>query len=197
HLRTAMLPVFAAVGGLIVPAVIAFAISSGAPGAERAWSVPMATDIAFALAVLAITASRLPRTVRLFLLSLAVVDDLGAILIIAVVFTDDISWSALLAAVALLGVYLLLQRFRVQGTWSALVYVPIGIAVWFAVHEAGVHATIAGVALGLATRVRADRGERHSPAIQLEHRLQPWSAGLALPIFAFFAAGVSLSGDAL
>lgn len=196
-LRKAMLPVFAAAGGIIVPALICVAISAGVEGAGRAWAVPMATDIAFALAVLALTASRLPRTVRLLLLGLAVVDDLGAILIIAIVFTDDISLPALLIAAALVAAYAGLQRLRVQGTWSALLYVPLAIATWVAVHESGVHATVAGVALGLATRVRADRGERHAPAVRLEHRLQPWSAGVALPLFAFFAAGVPLSGDAL
>jgi len=140
--------------------------------------------------VLAITASRLPASVRLFLLSLAVVDDLGAIALIAGLYTADISWLALGAS----GVLLLLQYGRVRTAW---IYVPLALGTWAAVHDAGIHATIAGVALGLLTRVRRDVGEDESPAERLEHRLQPISAGFCVPVFAFFAAGIALDVDAL
>jgi NhaA family Na+:H+ antiporter len=144
--------------------------------------------------VLAITGSGLPATARVFLLSLAVVDDLGAIAVIAIAFSTAFNLLALGAAVVLLALYWFLQRRRVRSSW---LYVPIALATWFAVHEAGLHATIAGVALGLLTRVKADPGEDEAPAIRLEHRLQPWSAGVAVPVFALFAAGVPIGADAL
>lgn len=192
--RSATLPVVAALGGMVVPAALAAAVIGGAPGAGQAWAIPVATDIAFALAVLALTGSALPDSARVFLLSLAVVDDLGAILVIAVLFTSGLQVTALAAAVALCALYALLQRRRVRSPW---LYVPIALGTWVAVHEAGVHATIAGIALGLLTRVRPDDGEAESPAARLEHRLQPWSAGLAVPVFGLFAAGVPVGRDAL
>ncbi|ATE52080.1 Na+/H+ antiporter NhaA [Actinosynnema pretiosum] len=193
-LKAAALPVIAAVGGMVVPALVALGFSWGEPGAGQAWAIPMATDIAFALGVLAIAGSALPSSVRVFLLSLAVVDDLGAIAVIAVLFTSGLELLAVLAAAALLALYAFLQHKRVTAPW---LYVPIAVGTWVAVHEAGVHATIAGVALGLLTRVRADEGEDEAPAARLEHRLQPWSAGLVVPLFALFAAGVPVGGDAL
>ena len=188
--RAAVLPVVAAVGGMVVPALLALAIS----GDGRAWTIPVATDIAFALAVLALTGSGLPPSARIFLLSLAVVDDLGAITVIAVVFSSAFNLVALGVAIALLALYRYLQHRRIRSSW---LYAPLALAVWFAVHEAGVHATIAGVALGLLTRVRRDPDEVESPAVRLEHRLQPWSAGVAVPLFALFAAGVPIGADAL
>ncbi|MCP3799868.1 Na+/H+ antiporter NhaA [Allokutzneria sp. A3M-2-11 16] len=192
--KAATLPVIAALGGMVVPAGIALAVSWGAPGSAQAWAIPVATDIAFALGVLAITGSGLPNSARIFLLSLAVVDDLGAILVIAVLFTSTFDLLAVAAAVVLLALYWYLQRRRVTSSW---IYVPLAVAVWIAVHSTGVHATIAGVALGLLTRVRRDRYEPEAPAVRLEHRLQPWSAGLAVPVFALFAAGVPVGADAL
>lgn len=192
--RQALLPVSAALGGMIVPAVVALVVGGGAPGMERAWSVPVATDIAFALAVLAIAGAALPTTARIFLLGLAVVDDLGAILLIALLFSGGVEALALLAAAVLAGIYWWLQRRRVTSPW---LYVPIALATWVAVHEAGVHATIAGVLLGVLTRVRADDGEDEAPALRLEHRLQPWSAGVCVPLFALLAAGVPVGGEAL
>ena len=194
NLKAAILPVVAAVGGMVVPAAVALAVGWGEPGFERAWAIPVATDIAFALGVLAITASGLPSSLRVFLLSLAVVDDLGAIVLIAVLFTATLNLVAAAVAVALLALYAFLQHKRVTTPW---LYVPIAIGTWVAVHEAGIHATIAGVALALLTRVRKDRYEHESPAVRLEHRLQPWSAGLAVPLFALFAAGVPVNGEAL
>nr|WP_042198088.1 Na+/H+ antiporter NhaA [Kibdelosporangium sp. MJ126-NF4]CEL23188.1 Na+/H+ antiporter NhaA type [Kibdelosporangium sp. MJ126-NF4]CTQ94351.1 Na+/H+ antiporter NhaA type [Kibdelosporangium sp. MJ126-NF4] len=192
--KAAILPVFGAIGGMVVPIGLAVAVGWGAPGIEQAWAIPAATDIAFALGVLSITASGLPSSARVFLLSLAVVDDLGAIVIIAVLFTAKFNLLAAAAAVVLLALYAYLQHKRIRSSW---LYVPIALGTWFAVHESGVHATIAGVALGLLTRVRKDPYERHAPAIRLEHRLQPWSAGFAVPAFALFAAGVPVSPTAL
>ncbi|GAB3581968.1 Na+/H+ antiporter NhaA [Amycolatopsis endophytica] len=192
--KKAILPIVAAAGGMVVPALVALAVGGGADGMERAWAIPTATDIAFALGVLALTASNLPGSARVFLLSLAVVDDLGAIILIAVLFTSGFDLVAALVAVAGLALYAFLQHRRVRTAW---IYVPLAVVVWVAVHSAGVHATIAGVALGLLTRVRPDEGEEEAPAIRLEHRLQPWSAAVAVPVFALFAAGISVSGGSL
>ncbi|MGW4485979.1 Na+/H+ antiporter NhaA [Amycolatopsis sp. NPDC004368] len=194
RVKQAVLPVIAAVGGMVVPALLALAIGSGTPGFDRAWAIPVATDIAFALGVLALTASNLPSSARVFLLSLAVVDDLGAILVIAIVFTTGFDLIAAAVAVVALALYWFLQRRRVRTPW---LYVPLAVVTWVAVHTTGIHATIAGVALGLLTRVRPDEGEDEAPAVRLEHRLQPWSAAVAVPVFALFAAGISVNGHAL
>ena len=192
--KSALLPVLAALGGMVVPALLYLAVAGGEPGASRGWAVPTATDIAFALAVLAVFGSHAPAALRVFLLSLAVVDDLGAIALIAILFTDDLALLSLVGAAVLCGVFALAQVRRVT---TPLLYVPLAVAVWLLVHDSGVHATIAGVALGLLTRVKADPGEEHPPAERLEHRLQPWSAGFVVPIFAFTAAGVTVTGDRL
>lgn len=192
--KTATLPAVAALGGMLVPAGLALAVSWGAPGFGDAWAIPVATDIAFALGVLALTGSALPSSLRIFLLSLAVVDDLGAILVIAILFVTGFQVLAAGAAIALCGLYWYLQHLRVRSSW---LYVPVALLTWYAVHESGIHATIAGVALGLLTRVRADEGEGEAPALRLEHRLQPWSAGVVVPVFALLAAGVPIGVDAL
>lgn len=192
--KQAVLPVVAAIGGMIVPALVALTIGWGTPGIERAWAIPVATDIAFALGVLALTASNLPSSARVFLLSLAVVDDLGAILVIAILFTATFDLVAAGVAVVALALYAYLQYKRVRSAW---LYVPLALITWIAVHSAGIHATIAGVALGLLTRVRPDEGEEEAPAIRLEHRLQPWSAAVAVPLFALFAAGITVDADSL
>ncbi len=192
--KQAVLPIVAAIGGMIVPALVALSVGWGTPGIDRAWAIPVATDIAFALGVLALTASNLPSSARVFLLSLAVVDDLGAIIVIAVLFTTGFDLVAVAVAVVALALYAFLQHKRVRTAW---IYVPLALVTWVAVHSAGIHATIAGVALGLLTRVRADDGEAEAPALRLEHRLQPWSAAVAVPLFALFAAGISVSGDSL
>lgn len=194
RLKQAVLPVVAAIGGMVVPALVALGVGWGTPGIERAWAIPVATDIAFALGVLALTASNLPSSARVFLLSLAVVDDLGAIIVIALVFTTGFDLVAVAVAVAALALYAFLQHRRVRTPW---LYVPLALVTWVAVHSAGIHATIAGVALGLLTRVRPDEGEAEAPALRLEHRLQPWSAAVAVPLFALFAAGISINADAL
>lgn len=190
----ALLPVVAAAGGMVVPAGIALAVGWGSPGIEQAWAIPVATDIAFALAVLALTGSALPATARVFLLGLAVADDLGAIVVIAVLFSTGLDVLALAGAAAGAAVFWWLQRCRVRAWW---LYVPLGVLVWALVHAAGVHATIAGVLLGLLTRVRADPDEQEAPALRMEHLLQPWSAGLCVPVFALFAAGVPVGAAAL
>jgi NhaA family Na+:H+ antiporter len=191
---TAALPVVAAVCGMAVPAAL-YALTVGTGGGSmEGWAVPMATDIAFALAVLAVISTHLPSALRAFLLTLAVVDDLGAILVIAVFFTSHINLWALLGAAAGLVVFYLLQRFRVTGWWW---YVPLGVAIWALTYNGGVHATVAGVAMALLLRTTPEEGEEQSPALRTEHLLRPLSAGVAVPLFALFAAGVSVSGNAL
>jgi len=192
-LSEAVVPVAAAISGMVLPAIIylAFNLPNGKP---EGWAVPTATDIAFALAVLAIVGSSLPSALRAFLLTLAVVDDFGAILIIAVFFSHGFHLIPLLIAIALIAVWFVAQRYRIR---TPFLYVPVAIAAWWFMHESGIHATIAGVALGFVTRVVADKGEEHAPAERIEHRLRPWSAGVAVPVFALFAAGVTLSGGAL
>jgi Na+:H+ antiporter, NhaA family len=193
-LRQALLPVAAALGGMVVPAGIALLVGRGAPGMDQAWAIPVATDIAFALGVLALAGSALPVSARVFLLGLAVADDLGAIAVIAFLFSDGLQVLALLGAALAAALYWYLQRRRVRAWW---IYVPLAVLTWVAVHEAGVHATIAGVLLGLLTRVKPDPDEEYAPALRLEHRLQPWSAGFCVPVFALFAAGVPVGADAL
>ena len=191
---TAALPVIAAVCGMAVPAALyALTVTIG-DGSLEGWAVPMATDIAFALAVLAVLSTHLPAALRAFLLTLAVVDDLGAILIIAVFFTSDLDLWALGAAFAGLVAFYVLQRFRVRGWWW---YAPLGIATWALMYNSGVHATVAGVAMGLILRTTRDKGEKSSPAARVSHLLHPGSAGVAVPLFALFAAGVGVSGSAL
>lgn len=190
----AVLPMVAALSGMVVPAGVYLALAARDPEALRGWAVPIATDIAFALAVLAVLGSSLPTALRAFLLTLAIVDDLGAILVIAVGFTDDLDLTFVAVSAAVLALYALLQRLRWTPGW---VTVPLALLLWGLVHESGVHATIAGVALGLATRVRPDPGEKTSPAEHLEHLVRPVSAGVAVPLFALFAAGVSVTPSAL
>ena len=152
----AILPVVAAACGMLTPALFYLAVNAGG-GSPDGWAIPTATDIAFALAVLAVIGTNLPSALRSFLLTLAVVDDLGAILIIAIFFTDSVNFLALAAAFALLVVFALLQRHRVRGWWW---YVPLALVIWALMHESGVHATVAGVAMGLLMRVVPDPDER-------------------------------------
>jgi NhaA family Na+:H+ antiporter len=188
----AAVPVAAALCGVAVPALFYTLVNVVAPsGHPGGWAIPAATDIAFALAVLAVVGSHLPAALRAFLLTLAVVDDLVVILVIALVFTDRVHVVDLLVALALAAVWALLQRQRVR-VWP--LYLVLAVAAWWFMHESGVHATIAGVLLGLLTRVRRDEGEEHSPAESMEHRLAPISATIAVPLFALVSAGVSLSG---
>jgi len=188
----ALVPVVAAVCGMAVPALVCLAINLGPGGRPTAWAVPMATDIAFALAILAVVAPGLPPGLRAFLLTLAIVDDLGSILVIATVFTDRVAFGWLAGAAAVAVLWWLLQRRRVRGWY---LYVPLGLVCWWCVHESGVHATIAGVALGLLSR--GSRTDPQAPLNAWEHRWRPVSAGVAVPLFALFAAGVALTPAAL
>lgn len=187
----AAVPIVAALAGVATPALIYAAVNVVGDGDTHGWAIPAATDIAFALAVLSVVGSSLPASLRAFLLTLAVVDDLVVIVIIAVFYTSTLDFLPLLLAVLLLATYALLQRRRVT---SFLVYLPLVAATWWCVRESGIHATIAGVALGLLTRVLPDEDEAHSPAERLEHRLTPVSAGLAVPFFALLSAGVAVGG---
>lgn len=191
----AILPMFAAVMGMVVPAALYIIINNVGEGGDiRGWAIPSATDIAFALAVLAVIGSALPTALRAFLLTLAVVDDLLAILIIAIAFTDTLKLAFLAGSFALVGLYWFMQRRRWGNLW---VYLPIWLGAWVLMHESGVHATIAGVAIGLATRALPDPDESTSPAEHYEHSIRPISAGFAVPLFALFAAGVTINPDKL
>lgn len=187
----ALVPIVSALAGVAVPALVYTTVAIVGSGPLDGWAIPAATDIAFALAVLAVVGSGLPSQLRIFLLTLAVVDDLAVIVIIAAVYTSTLHLVPLALATALLAGYAALQRLRVR---SWLVYVPLAAGCWWFMHESGVHATIAGVVLGLLTRVVADEDEHQSLAERLEHRLTPYSTGLAVPFFALFTAGVSVSG---
>ncbi|MEU2107876.1 Na+/H+ antiporter NhaA [Streptomyces sp. NPDC019507] len=192
--KAAALPVIAAVCGMAAPALVYTVVSTAGGGSLAGWAVPTATDIAFALAVLAVIGTSLPSAIRAFLLTLAVVDDLFAILIIAIFFTSDLNFAALGGAVVGLGVFWLLLRKGVRGWY---VYVPLALVIWGLMYNSGVHATIAGVAMGLMLRCTRREGEEHSPGEHIEHLVRPISAGIAVPLFALFSAGVSVSGSAL
>ncbi|PBC78893.1 sodium/proton antiporter (NhaA family) [Streptomyces sp. TLI_235] len=190
----ALLPVTAAVSGVVVPAVIYTVVNLAPGGHADGWAIPTATDIAFALGVLAVVGSQLPSALRAFLLTLAVVDDLIAILIIAVFYTSGIKFWALGLSLAGLVLFWLLHRRGVHGWY---LYVPLAVVIWALMHESGVHATVAGVAMGLLLRCHTRPGEEHSPGEHIEHLVRPLSAGVAVPLFALFAAGVPVSGKAL
>ena len=204
NLRTAVVPIVAAIGGMAVPAILYLAVNlTAADGVPRGWAVPTATDIAFAVSVLAIVGRSLPNALRAFLLTLAVVDDLLAIIVIGVVYTDTVSALWLGVGAATVVVFALLIR---RGWVSGWLLVPLGLVAWAAVHASGVHATIAGVALGLvvpgsqeSTRkaLRLSALPAESLAERWEHAWRPLSAGIAVPVFALFAAGVTLTAGAL
>ncbi|MFJ9826636.1 Na+/H+ antiporter NhaA [Streptomyces sp. NPDC101160] len=192
--KAAALPVIAAICGMAVPALVYTVVNVAGGGDLGGWAVPTATDIAFALAVLAVIGTSLPSALRAFLLTLAVVDDLFAILIIAIFFTGELNFAALGGAVVGLAVFWLLLRKGVRGWY---VYVPLALIIWGLMYNSGVHATIAGVAMGLMLRCTAREGEEHSPGEHIEHLVRPVSAGLAVPLFALFSAGVTISGKAV
>lgn len=185
----AALPIAAAVGGMVFPAAIFITINlvAGHPENLDGWAVPIATDIAFALAVLAVLATHLPTALRTFLLTLAVVDDLLAIIVIAVFFTDHLSPVPLALALIPGGLFAFAVQRGMRRWWLLL---PLALATWALVHASGVHATVAGVMLGFAIPVLG----RHASADAFEHALRPLSAGFAVPMFAFFAAGVTVGG---
>jgi len=188
--REAVVPAAAALGGMLIPAAIFVAVNvSSAEGSTKGWGIPMATDIAFALAVLAVVGRTLPVALRAFLLTLAVVDDLGAIAVIAIFYSDKFSLVWFLAALATFAAYGIAMRLRIT---TPFFYIPLVLLGWYFTHESGIHATIAGVVFGFLTRVRTDPGEATAPADRLSHLIHPISAGVAVPLFAFFAAGVDI-----
>ncbi|HEX6877395.1 MAG TPA: Na+/H+ antiporter NhaA [Nocardioidaceae bacterium] len=195
--RRAALPILAAVGGMIAPAVVYVVLNLNTDaGALRGWAIPTATDIAFALAVLAVISTHLPTALRTFLLTLAVVDDLFAVMVIAVFYTSDLHLAPLFAALLPLAAFTLAVQKRIRSWWLLL---PLAAATWALVHASGVHATVAGVLLGFAVpviRSRAAGGPEAGPGLaeHFERRIRPLSAGVAVPVFAFFAAGVSIGG---
>jgi Na+:H+ antiporter, NhaA family len=195
--RKAALPVAAAVGGMVVPALLYTLVNLPAGGsALSGWAIPTATDIAFALAVLAVISTHLPSALRTFLLTLAVVDDLLAITIIAVFYTSALSVTPLLLALLPLAAFTFLVQKRIRWWWLLL---PLAVLTWVLVHASGVHATVAGVLLGFAVpvvRSQAAGGPDAGPGMaeHFEHRFRPLSAGFAVPVFAFFSAGVTVGG---
>lgn len=188
----AILPAGAALGGMVVPALIYVAINYGDPVALRGWAIPAATDIAFALAILMVLGPRVPVSLKLFLTAVAIIDDLGAIVVIAMFYTDSLSVPMLLASGIGCALLLWLNRARVV---SLSPYLVVGVLVWLCVLKSGVHATLAGVVTALAIPV--SRPDGSSPLQEAEHALQPWVAFAVLPVFAFVNAGVSLQGVVL
>ncbi|MDX8034886.1 Na+/H+ antiporter NhaA [Lentzea sp. BCCO 10_0856] len=189
--RRAAVPIAAAFGGVLVPALIYTAVNLGGGPSLSGWAIPTATDIAFALAVLAVIGRCLPSALRTFLLTLAVVDDLIAIVIIALFYTDDLSLLPLVLMFVPLALFTVLVQRRVRSWW---LLIPLAVATWALMHASGVHATVAGVLLGFAVPVIRRCGDGPGLAEMFQHRWQPLSTGVAVPIFAFFAAGVSIGG---
>ena len=187
--RQALLPAGAALGGMLVPALIYMGVNWGNGVALRGWAIPAATDIAFALGILVLLGSRVPASLKVFLTAVAIIDDLGAILIIAFFYTDKLSLMALLGAGVGLLVLVAFNRAKVM---VIAPYVVVGLMVWLFVYKSGIHATLAGVATALTIPLSDNRGG--SPLRKAEHALHPWVAFVILPMFAFANAGVSLQG---
>jgi len=188
-----ILPATAAVGGMVVPALIYWFINHDNPAAVAGWAIPTATDIAFALGVLALLGKRIPVSLKLFLMTLAIIDDLGAIIVIALFYSGTLSSVSLLLAAACLVVLVAMNRLGVVKLGP---YMIVGLILWVCVLKSGVHATLAGVALALCIPLRT-RNAESSPLLALEHALHPWVAYAILPLFAFANAGVSLTGMTL
>ncbi len=185
------LPAVCALGGMAVPMAVYAALNRGDGAAMAGVAIPAATDIAFALGVLALLGSRVPSSLKLLLTAIAVLDDLGAIVLIALFYSQELSWWSLgVAGVALTGLVLLIRA----GVARVGPYMLLGVVMWLAVLKSGVHATLAGVALGMTIPLRDARHPGHSPALALEHALHPWTAFGILPLFAFANAGVPLAG---
>jgi Na+:H+ antiporter, NhaA family len=189
--KQVMLPAIAAVGGMVVPAAVYYFLNRDDAVALQGWAIPTATDIAFALGVLSLLGNRVPASLKLFLVTLAILDDVGAIVIIALFYTSDLSGVSLTwAAVALLALFALNRR----GVVHMAAYVLVGIVLWVSVLKSGVHATLAGVVLAFAIPLRTGDRSIKAPLLQLEHSLHPWVAYGILPLFAFGNSGVSLAG---
>ncbi|WOB10319.1 Na+/H+ antiporter NhaA [Piscinibacter gummiphilus] len=189
--RQALLPLGAAIGGMALPAGIYAAINWHDPVALRGWAIPAATDIAFALGILLLLGSRVPASLKVFLTAVAIIDDLGAIVVIAFFYTANLSWAMLASAGVGIAVLFALNR---SGVKSVLPYLAVGTVIWLCVLKSGVHATLAGVVTAFAIPLRTEDDEAHSPLESLEHALHPWVAFAVLPMFAFANAGVVLQG---
>lgn len=184
------LPLLSAIGGMLAPALIFVLFNLGSPDQLRGWAIPSATDIAFALGVLSLLGKRVPLALKVFLTALAIIDDMGAVLVIAFFYTNAVNVWALFGALVVLGLLAALNRSNV--TWL-MPYMLLGVLLWAAVLMSGIHATIAGVLLALTIPLGA-RGDTHSPLHRLEHALHPWVAYAIMPLFAFANAGLNLSG---
>ncbi|GEA50108.1 Na(+)/H(+) antiporter NhaA [Vibrio inusitatus NBRC 102082] len=191
--ETAIFPAIAAVGGMVAPALVYVLFNMGNADALAGWAIPAATDIAFALGIMALLGKRVPVSLKVFLLALAIIDDLGVVVIIALFYSSDLSTTALAIGFAMTGLLFYMNHKKVTPLkW----YLLVGAILWFAVLKSGVHATLAGVVIGFAIPLKGKKGER-SPLKHLEHALHPWSSFMILPIFAFANAGVSLEGISL
>ena len=188
-LRNAALPIFAAVGGMLVPALIHFYFNRGT-ATQSGFGIPMATDIAFALGVLALLGDRVPVTLKIFLTALAIIDDLGAILVIAIFYVSDFSMAYFAGAMAIFALLLILNRTGVTKVW---IYLLLGVVMWYCMLESGVHATLAGVLLAFA--IPFGNGDEHSPSYHLQHVLHKPVAFIIMPIFALANTDIMLSGD--
>lgn len=189
--KKAILPVIAALGGMLVPALIYISFNQNNATTLRGWAIPTATDIAFALGILTLLKSRIPPSIKVFLTALAILDDLGAILIIAIFYSTDLSIVAFQVAIFCFIMMIILNRFRVM---SIIPYMLIGFILWVAVLKSGVHATLAGVLIALCIPLQDPNNPKISPLRMLEYTLHPWVAYGVLPIFAFANAGVSFDG---
>ena len=190
--RKASLPAFAAFGGMIVPALIYYFINHHDPELVRGWAIPMATDIAFALGIVALLSKQVPLPLKMFLLALAIIDDIGAIVVIAIFFSHEMSMPALIVASLAIITLFTMNRYKVV---SMIHYLIVGSILWASVLKSGVHATLAGVIIGFAIPLRGKNGE--TPLYHLEHILAPWCSFVILPLFAFANAGVSFDGMSL
>ena len=187
--QQAIFPAIAAVGGMIVPALVYWFITKQDPSLANGWAIPMATDIAFALGIMALLSKQVPLPLKIFLLALAIIDDLGAIVVIALFFSHELSVQALIFSGISILTLVLLNHFRVSALCA---YMVIGAILWASVLKSGVHATLAGVIIGFCIPLKGKKGER--PLHDFEHILAPWSSFVILPLFAFANAGVSFDG---
>ena len=187
--QQAIFPAIAAVGGMIVPALVYWFIAKQDPSLANGWAIPMATDIAFALGIMALLSKQVPLPLKIFLLALAIIDDLGAIVVIALFFSHELSVQALIFSGISILTLVLLNRFRVSALCA---YMVIGAILWASVLKSGVHATLAGVIIGFCIPLKGKKCER--PLHDFEHILAPWSSFVILPLFAFANAGVSFDG---
>lgn len=191
--ETAIFPAIAAVGGMLAPALIYVLFNYGDPQAMQGWAIPAATDIAFALGIMALLGKRVPVALKVFLLALAIIDDLGVVVIIALFYSGDLSTLALTIGFIMTGILFMMNSKNVT---KLSYFIVAGLILWIAVLKSGVHATLAGVVIGFSIPLKGKEGE-HSPLKHLEHALHPYVAFLILPIFAFANAGISLAGVSL